>query len=300
MKRVFSIATILNFFLWFYNSDLILSQNSIDDFTQENYDTIYCIKYHFNLGDTLIYYLESYDSIIVDFEKPLLKQRFEEIQITCDSIKNKIFYLTYQLTNYLGFERQDEKEKVQRTSSPWIGKKILIAIDSLGNRYKLAYDDTLSAAVCPGGAFQPPLLIKLADSISCYKSNSFWFTESLDELVENAFPVPLVRQASLLRITGTIDTLGKHCVRINSIKTAQGSYNVYSQKDTIKISNVIAGAEILDLDTISCKIVHLTTTVEQKLSISIGNQEPKKGLHYIYTNYKLVDEKKRKNIKNKR
>lgn len=260
-------------------------------------DSIYCFKYHFDLGDTLIYRVESYDSLIIDYGEPLLKQRYEEIVIVCDSIKNGVYYLNWKLNNYLGFESSGEVKGIKRTTSPWLGRNILIAMDSLGNRKKIDNGNSNIAAVSPGGAFQPPLLIKLSDSINCIKLNSFWNVESLDELAENAFPVPLINQASLMRITGEIDTLNKRCIRINSIKTGQGSFTAFSENDSIKVTNIIAGAEIIDFAIDDYQLVHMLTTTEQKLTIIVGNREPKKGIHYIYTHYTLVDKKKKVDVK---
>ena len=53
-------------------------------------DTL-CHKYNFSVGDTLEYRIESGDSIVVNWDSPLTKERFERIRIVCESVDKKTF-----------------------------------------------------------------------------------------------------------------------------------------------------------------------------------------------------------------
>ena len=260
-------------------------------------DTI-CYKYHFNVGDSLFYSAVSHDSIIINYGSPLIKSRFEEILITCDSIKNDLFYLTQQLISYKSFEGNEDTTNVERNSSPWLNRKAWFALDSLGYRKSVGFDDSLSASLTPGGAFQPPLIIPLG--YACTEINKTWFVESLDELVENGLglTIPLIQQASLFRALEPIDTLGFNCIRAEFIKTGQGSYSAVSSNETYKVTNKIAGAGVLDLDPITRIPVHLLQTSEIKMQIEFNGSEPIPGIQYILTNYTLNKiSKKKKTLK---
>jgi hypothetical protein len=254
-------------------------------------DTI-CYKYHFNPGDTLIYNVVSYDSVIIDYSDPLLKTRFEKILIICDSVKNDKYFLSQQLIDFISYESTKDTQKVKRTENPWIGRKVWFGIDSLGNRFALGYDDSTKAALTPGGAFQPHLIFPLQQS--CKKIDETWIAGSLDELVENGFPLPLVNQTSLFRALEPVDTLNRSCNRLSYIKTAQGSYNLKSEQDTIRVTNIITGYGIMDFCTQLHIPVHYHTTIEQKLTITVADKQPQQGWHYIASFFTLESYKQAK------
>lgn len=251
-------------------------------------DTV-CYKLKFSPGDTLVYNVVSFDSIIVNYGDPLIKQRFETIRFICDSTQNGKFFLSSSLIKFKGLERNKDTDNVERSESPWLGRKVWFSIDSTGNRYSLGYDDSTKAALCPGGAFQPHLFFPFQQS--CKQVDKTWIVESLDELVENGLPLPLVRQSSLFRAVPSIDTLNEHCNRFNYIKTAQGSYKVLTIEDTMRITNIITGYGVLDISADKNIPVHYYATVEQKITITIGSKEPMPGWHYIASFYTLLDYK---------
>ncbi|MFH1051589.1 MAG: hypothetical protein V1779_11770 [bacterium] len=254
-------------------------------------DTV-CYKLKLNPNDTMVYHVMSFDSVIIDFGEPLLKTRYERVRFVCDSVKSQKFYLSATLLHYLGFESSGDVRNVERTENPWLGRKVWFVIDSVGNRYALGYDDSTKAALAPGGAFQPQLFFPFKES--CKQIDKTWFVESLDELVENGLPLPLVKQSSLFRAEKPVDTLDEHCNRLNYIKTAQGSYKVESEMDTFRITNIITGYGVYDLSIEKQIPIHYFATVEQKLTISVGNEEPKPGMHYIGTYYTLESYKQGK------
>ena len=158
-------------------------------------------------------------------------------------------------------------------------------MDSLGNRLALGYDDSTIAALTPGGAFQPHLIFPFQKE--CKKVDETWLAASLDELAENGFPPALVNQTSLFRALPDIDTLDFYCNRLNYIKTAQGSYKIQTDNDTMRVTNIITGYGVMDINSEFHIPVHYQSTVEQKLTISIGNEEPKPGWHYIASFFTL-------------
>lgn len=267
----------------------IIAQEQANDTLSIKSDTV-CYKIKFNTGDTLIYNVISFDSVVINYGDPLIKQRIEQIRYICDSIQNGKYFLNSTLIGYKCIERNKDTDNVERNESPWMGRKVWFSLDSVGNRYSLGYDDSTKAALCPGGAFQPQLFFPFGGE-SCRPVDKTWIVESLDELVENGLPLPLVRQSSLLRAVASVDTLNEHCNRFNYIKTAQGSYKLLTAEDTMRVTNIITGYGVLDISTDKNIPVHYYATEEQKLSISIGSKEPMPGWHYIASFYTLVDYK---------
>ena len=288
MKVIIVRFFVLNIFIGFL-IHFVANARQSDSVAIQKIDTV-CYKLKFHPNDTLIYHVMSFDSIVIDYGEPLLKTRYERIRFVCDSIKNNKFYLSVSLIHYLGYESSGNVRNEERTESTWLNRKAWFAIDSLGNRYSLGYDDSSKAALAPGGAFQPQLFFPFGET--CKPVDRTWYVESLDELVENGLPLPLVKQSSLLRSEKPLDTLDEHCNRFNYIKTAQGSYKIESETDTIRVTNVITGYGVYDISIEKQIPVHYFATVEQKLTILAGNEEPKPGMHYIGTYYTLESYKK--------
>ena len=281
MKKIILILVCFGFLnLFSKESDLFEETTKVSD------TSLICFKYKFKVGDTLIYNLVSYDSIAINYEKPILKTRLERIEITCDSIKKGIFYLSQRLINFKSKESTADTTGVERNDTPWMERKSWLAIDSLGKRYALGYEDSTHASISPGGAFQPYILIGLGEG--CQAVDKTWNYSSLDELVENAFPVPLERQSSLFRVVEPIDTLGYSCNRLSFIKTAQGSYQVKSGDDKYLITNIVNGYGTMDFSIEKNIPIHFLVTAEQKLQITIGDDEPIPGWHYIFSYFTLI------------
>jgi len=268
---------------------------SIDSSDVKKKDTI-IFKLKFNPGDTLLYNVISIDSIIIDYGTPLIKSRKEKIKIVCDSVnKSEHFFIHQSLVEFSSVESQGEKRNIENNVSSWLNRTVWFEIDSVGNRLSYRLDDSTNGAMSPGGAFQPYLLFPFEATQKAV--NESWMIESLDELAENGLPVPLLKQSSLFRVKGIVDTLGDKCSRFEFIKTAQGSIPVFTDKEQFKVTNIINGFGVMDISTTRFIPVHFFSTVEQKLTLQFPDDITKPGLHYITTNFTL-DSIKHKKINN--
>ncbi|TAL70693.1 MAG: hypothetical protein EPN82_01860 [Bacteroidetes bacterium] len=277
-------------------SQELLSQNLVVDTTEiKKKDTIN-FKLKFYPGDTLVYIVKSGDSIIIDYGKPLIKSRTEKIKIVCDSVnKDGHFYLTQSLIEFSSTESQGDEKNIENKLSPWLNRNSVIVTDSVGNRISVFVNDSINAALCPGGAFQPYLIFPFNANKKAV--NESWIASSLDELVENGVPFPLLRQSSLFRAKGIVDTLGDKCSRFEFIKTGQGSIPVVTEKEQFKVTNVINGFGVMDISITRNLPVHFYSSVEQKLTLHFPNDVTKPGLHYI-NSYFTLESLKHKKINN--
>ena len=248
-------------------------------------DTV-CIKYNFNKGDTLIYNVVSFDSVVINFDKPLLKSRQEKLIVICEDI-NKFgnFQLSLTLISYKSKESYKTDKNVEVYDSPWLNRKIRITIDSVGQRMEQISDDTNKYALSPGGAFQPYLFFPFVRS--CKAINETWVVNSGEDLVENGVPIPKIKQFSLFRINPRIDTLNEHCANIEFVKSAQGSVLGTTAGINLNVASVINGFGNMYLSLDKYIPIYFYATVEQKLSIYVPNEEPKPGWHYIASTFTL-------------
>ncbi len=271
----------------------LLQIENNSDFNYEDYESDFlmvgdtvCFSYQFFPRDTLIYYVHSFDSIIIDIGKPLLRERYERIRIICDSVNSKgRFFLRQTLLNYLAYESSGEIRNIERTTSPWLNRTIGYEIDSLGKRYSHWIDDSTIASTSPGGAFTPHLIFPFG--ANCKRINESWNVESIDDLPENGIPVPIVNQSSLFRANDYGDTLGRRCIKLEYIKTAQGSNWVRTENDFIVVTAVLNGFGFLFLDNLERIPVHYFSTIEQKLTITFSDETIQPGWHFINSNYTL-------------
>lgn len=264
-------------------------QESVVDDIFFSKDTL-CFKYNFKLKDTLIYKVFSFDSISIDYDQPLMRIREEIWQIVCDSLSfDANFFLSIKLLSYKAVESYKDTKDNKVESHNWVGRSCWILIDSLGYRLNYGSDDSLKFDMAPGGAFQPNLIVTLG--ATCKEINETWSVRSLDDLVENGVPVPLLRQSSLFRLKGTVDTLGENCHRLEFIKTGQGSVRTVIDNNQMRVTNVINGFGVLDLSSSKGIPIHLFSTVEQKLTIHLSEEDKQPGYHYINTNFTLIDYK---------
>lgn len=260
---------------------------------EENYTfkdtTLYCFKYRFNLYDTLIYFAHSYDSIVIDYGKPLLKVRNEIYRVVCENITPKRTYiLKYKLIEFSGRDVQDTTI-IDYSESDWLGREVKIEIDSLGNRLNFWVDDTLKSGRTPGGPFQPHLFFPFQDT--CKKKGETWLVRSTDDLAENGIPIPRLRHTMLFKMLGEIDTLGEKVIRSEFIRTGQGFLKMQNPAGELNLIAIINSYGYIDISKEKLLPIHLFTTVEQKLSITSSDTEST-GKHYIHTNFTLVDYKK--------
>lgn len=278
--------------IWFFlitfcilSNNAFAQENHSDSSTSKINDTL-CFKLNFKLGQKLTYKVVSYDSITIDYGDPLLKSRFERWEISCDSITPKgNFFLTQKMIEFNSTESTLKENKIERLESPWLNKRVSIEIDSLGNRLSVNYLDTIFPMLAPGGAFQPYILFIIGESLKSI--NESWITESTDTLVENGFPPSVLRQTSLNRAKGRIDTLNYKCNRFDYIKTAQGSVETVYGNGSFMTTVILNSLGILDISSELFIPVHYFSTVEQKLTIHYSDDQKIPGWHFITTNFTL-------------
>lgn len=281
------VTNVIFLFIFLLSSTFGQGTNVDDDFLPT--DTL-CFKYHFKLKDTLIYKAFSFDSISIDYDSPLLRIREEHWQLVCDSISfDGNFYLSMKLLSYKAAESYKETRENKVETHKWIGRSCWLLIDSLGYRLNYGSDDSLKFDLAPGGAFQPNLILTFG--AHCKEINETWSVRSLDDLPENGVPVPLIRQSSLFRLKGTIDTLNENCIRLEYIKTGQGSVRTIVDNAQLRVTNVINGFGVFDISSTRGIPIHLFSTIEQKLTIHLTEEDKQPGYHYISTAYSLVDYK---------
>lgn len=250
---------------------------------------VYCFKYNFNLNDTLVFMVHSYDSIIIDYCKPLLKVRNEIHQVICDSItKNGNFVLKYKLLAFEGRDIQDTS-LIKYYESDWLNREIRIEIDSFGNRKNFWCDDSTISGRTPGGPFQPHLFFPFQET--CKRVNETWLVRAIDDLAENGIPVPRLRHTMLFKMLGKLDTLGEKVIRSEFIRTGQGFLKLSNTLGELTLNVVINSYGYLDISYEKMIPVHLFTTVEQSLSF-ISNDTESTGKHFIHCNFTLLDYKK--------
>ncbi len=289
----------LNFFLFlisgiiFSIGSLISSQDTID--TSEDVSDlrkkmiVYELqdyKYKFFKGDTIRYRVASFDSIIINYDKPLEKTRFELVEITCDSTtKDNRFLLKIKLKQYIADESYGKVQNIRRTTTPWLDRWTMIWIDSLGNRLQTIADDNNLLAMSPGGAFAPHLFFPFRERYRYI--NELWLENSHDTLCENGIPCSIVKQFSQFRGAEPIDTLGYECVRFNYIKTANGLVDVITEDSFLRTDATIAGSGVMTISKNDGIPIHYFANVEQKLAIFNNSDESIPGLHLISTDWTI-------------
>ena len=265
--------------------------------TANNYrkaDTV-CYKLNFIPLDTLVYKVVSFDSISINFDTPLLKNRVEKWQIVCKAIdKHKRFILGIKMIEYKSKETYKNTADQEVYDSPWLNHEVLISVDSLGDRYYIPVNDTVTEALGPGGAFQPILVFPFLRG--CKPINQTWLVNSTDTLVENGYPVPVMKQVSLFRLNPLKDTLNDTCAVLEFVKSGQGV--LLSAKAGLKmnITSVINSFGELYLSLSRHIPLQLFATSEQKLTIHLPGGESQPGYHYITSVYSLESYKIHKSI----
>ena len=279
------------FFLFFvFIFDAYTDSVYNDENTSKNKDSIH-FKYKFNPGDTLVYNVVSYDSIVINFDAPLMKKRYEIIEVICDSVSKKgTFYLRHKLIDFQGFESKNEEKNTERSFTPWLNRSIQLEIDSVGRRYSYKVLDTVGAGMSPGGAYQPYLFFPFDETSKVIGES--WIVQSLDDLPENGIPIALLRYSSLFRAFPQIDTLGELCNRLEYIKTGQGNIVVNSEDGIVKVASVINSFGILDISVEKMIPIHYYCSIEQKLTITVDEDEKYPGSHFITSFFTLADFKK--------
>lgn len=249
-------------------------------------DTV-CIAYHFEPGDSLIYFVESSDSIATEGSPPLLKKRRETFAILCDSsTTDGRFHLRQTLIAFESIESQGEVRNVTRKESDWVNRQVVLMIDSLGQRIH-SYARRQVPGVTPGGVFQPLLLPPLGES--CKGLEESWMVEHhTDSLSENAVPVPLRRRTTLYRMLPRIDTLNAQNLQFQYNLSGQGSATTSEQHQPLLVKSVIAEFGRVRFSADHKVPMHIFATSELKLTVQDPSGHFAHARHYISTNSSLI------------
>lgn len=256
-----------------------------NDIPLKKFDTL-CYKIKFDKGDTLIYNVFSFDSISINFDKPLKRIRLEKYRAICEKVdKNNRYHLRIRLIDFKAKESYDTIQNKETFKSPWLNRDVFIILDSLGDRYYSTKNDTINYAMSPGGAFQPIFFLPFLRS--CKPINSTWLVQSTDTLVENGCPIPYMKEVSLFRLHPIADTLGWKCAKLEYVKSGEGVVLTSKAGVDMNVSSIINsyGEYYISLDRHIP--IYLYATVEQKLTIYLPNHRKQPGTHHISAHFTL-------------
>lgn len=289
----FLLFCLLSNFTNSYSQDLV----DPDFYAPIEQDTI-CVEYELLVGDTLLYRIDSYDSIIINFGQPLLKIRKEIIEIVVDSVGEKSgnYHLTQTMVSTKSIESNAEEKDIERDTHPWVGQKAFYEIDSFGKRYSFSTNDSNTYILSPSGAFAPVIFFDLG--INCELEKNSWIVRVNDELPENGVPFPLTNYTSLFNFRDDIDTLGENCNRLEFVRTGESSYSYYNNDIRYRTTNVTNGFGIIDIGKESKIPLHLYFVDEQKLTFHKPSGKTFPGQHFLNVNFTLI-ERKRKELSSK-
>lgn len=238
-----------------------------------------CFRYQFLAGDTLIYTVESADSVSMLGDPILLKVRNEVVSVICDSVSpGPLFHLRITLRTYIENQRT-ASDSVIRQTSPWLLRHAFVTMDPHGNRRSVRVDDDRRAAITPGGAFQPLLLPTFQDS--CGVQQQSWLVQDTTLLVENGVPEPVFVHSTLWRVLGRVDTLGRALEQIEYTQTALGSVRVQASDVNVDMQAVIASYGKMTLDAELQVPFHLFATSEDKVDVTTPGGGVRKGKHHL-------------------
>ena len=203
MKCFFAIACLL--FIAFSHN---LSAQQFSDLVNAKDSSRYV--YTFIKGDTLLYEAVSRDSILVDKQPPLLRDRKERFLLSCDSVDAKgRMYLSQRLIDITSSEYAGISQLIDRKTHEWKNIKISFIIDSTGKRHGFSAEDSAKARLSPGSAFQPLMFQYLGQGY--HLINSGWIAEDTVDAPEFGIPAPMIRYLSSMRARPIIDTLDFAC-----------------------------------------------------------------------------------------
>ena len=292
MKKIILIL----FALFFINSLYAQDTTKISVDTLQNkivkQDT-FCFKYRFYPNDTLIYQVQTIDSLTQGLDEPIMKDRKETLQVVCDSVDKMMnYYLTLQLLSSETKEWNQKGDSSSRNFSVWIGKQVHLVIDSLGNRLKGWNADTTHIASTLGGIFQPYLFFPLKEN--CKHLNQSWLIKTQDTLVENAYPPGYINQTSLFRLKDTIYKEGDSCLMITFVKTARGFYSINAADMNFTIDAKINSYGELLMSMVSQIPIDYTITQELKMQMKYPDEHEIPIWQYTTTHYSLIELKRNK------
>ncbi|MER3329866.1 MAG: hypothetical protein RIF34_09845 [Candidatus Kapaibacterium sp.] len=287
MKYRIICVLILTAFLGMNAQNQKLDENLITGDVEQAKDTL-CHFYSFSVGDTLEYRVESGDSIVVNWESYLTKERFDRIRIVCDKIDKKTghFFLSYEYIDFIGSEFKPLYEKVERKEHPWLNKKVILEIDSFGRRYSYSYMDTTSKGFTSGGPFQGSLIQPIGTKCST-KGSSTILQKDTAYFAENGFQTPKIVMTYLIENMGEVDTLDYNSTRVDLSTTGNGEVFIESKEAMFYMSSVING----HVENYISNELHIPIwqyfTQEQNFTMELGKGKKTKGFHYTYSIYNL-------------
>lgn len=251
-------------------------------------DTL-CFRYHFLPGDSLLFKVEANDSITFGKTEQYAKQRFEWLNVVCDSVTRDGHYALHFeiLASREATVAYPNPDTSFRESSPWKGRRSYVVMDSLGHRLRTWVDDPRRAALTLGGAFQP-LPMPTLDT-SCGRQNQSWTVSDTTLWVENGVPSPAVRYQALVRVLDKADTLGLRFHQLQYTQSGIGRLHMPASAQTgaMTYDAVINAYGKLSVETSRNIPFHLFATSENKVSINVAGRV-KEGKHFISMNYHLV------------
>lgn len=246
--------------------------------------------YSFVKGDTLLYEAISRDSILIEKQPPLLRDRKERFLLSCDSVDAKgRMYLSQRLIDFSSSEYSGISQIIDRKTHEWKNKKISFIIDSTGKRHGFSAEDSAKAILSPGSAFQPLMFQFLGSGY--HLINSGWIAEDTVDAPEFGIPAPMIRYLSSMRARPLFDTLDFTCSQFESTISAQGTYLTNTQSgQSLRTNAVIAGYARMAISDKLHIPIHFFGTNENKNTMIIGM--PKGNLeqkirHYVTTNITL-------------
>lgn len=286
------------FIILFFITTTLKSQENIQEVPGHTSDTTnsemklkiqdtLCFRLNFVPGDTLIYKFESYDSLIHNMDKPILKKRTEDIMLVCDSVDGgNNFHLRYKVLNVEQKEWTATTDTVERTGSPWIGKETKLVIDSVGRRLFAKNLDSNFIVSSLGGSFQPYLFFPFDNS--CKKIGESWLVQSSDTLCENSYPPATINQTSLFRLKDKLMNESDTLAFITFVKTAQGLYGFETEDISISVQNILNIYGEIKIDLKNNVPQFFYTTQEEKIHILRDDGSKIPAWHFANVTFELI------------
>jgi hypothetical protein len=247
--------------------------------------------FSFIKGDTLLYEAIARDSIVIEKQPALVRDRKERFLISCDSVDLKgRMYLSQRLIDITSSEYSGISQIVDRKTHEWKNKKISFIMDSTGKRHGFTADDSTQSMLSPGSAFQPLMFQYLGSGY--HFINSGWIAEDTVDAPEFGIPAPMIRYLSSMRARSSFDTLNMSCARFESTISAQGTYLTKTQSGQMLRTNaIIAGYGRMALSSKLNVPIHFFGTNENKNTMILVTSKgivEQKLRHFVTTNTTLI------------
>lgn len=249
-------------------------------------DTL-CFRYTFYVGDTLLYHVQSEDSILFAGEPTLIKSRTEFVLVWCDSLINTNVYRIHLAVIDAREVQRTPTDSVQRTSSPWMGRMATLVIDSAGQRLEMSADDATKTAMSPGGAFQPLIFPTFGEL--CGRQNESWLIRDTIALVENGVPAAAYEHATLWRVLDRADTLSRKFFQIQYTQTGIGGLSFRMDQVAMNVKAQVAAFGKLTMDSTLQVPFHLFATSENKITMSTPQGTERKGKQLVSVHVSLLE-----------